>query len=112
MRRDIPAGVLELLAVPGLRPEKVLKLYQTLGVTSLAELEQAARGDRIRTTKGSGASLQTKILQNIAITKSGRTSLHMHRANTLLENTVERLKRAQPSLCRITIVGDLRPDAS
>src|SRR3977135_195891 len=29
MRKDIPAGVLELLSVPGLRPANVLKLYRT-----------------------------------------------------------------------------------
>jgi DNA polymerase (family 10) len=27
MRKDLPAGVLEMLSVPGLRPDKVVKLY-------------------------------------------------------------------------------------
>jgi hypothetical protein len=36
-----------MLAVPGLRPEKVLRLYKDLGVTSLAALEAAAKEDRI-----------------------------------------------------------------
>jgi hypothetical protein len=44
MRKEIPASVLEMLAVPGLRPDKVLKLYKELGIISLAGLEQAARG--------------------------------------------------------------------
>lgn len=35
LRKEIPAGVLEMLAVPGLRPEKVLRLYQGLGIASL-----------------------------------------------------------------------------
>jgi DNA polymerase/3'-5' exonuclease PolX len=42
LRKEIPARVLELLTVPGLRPEKVLHLYKDLGITSLAELEAAA----------------------------------------------------------------------
>ena len=63
MRKEIPAGVLEMLAVPGLRPDKVLKLYKTLGITSLAELEQAAREDRIKGAKGLGGALQAKILR-------------------------------------------------
>src|SRR6185312_10801997 len=50
MRREIPASVLEMLAVPGLRPDKVLKIYRDLGVTSLAELEKAARTDLIKST--------------------------------------------------------------
>ena len=75
MRKEIPAGVLEMLAVPGLRPEKVLKLYKSLGITSLADLEEAARADRIKAAKGLGASLQTKILNNIDIE---RRTAHAH----------------------------------
>ena len=108
MRKDIPAGVLEMLDVPGLRPDKVLKLYEVLGITSLAELEQAARADRIKNTKGLGASLQTKILQNIGIAKTGEARLHMHRAAALLQNTSDRLRRARPELTRVSIAGELR----
>ena len=58
---------------PGLRPDKILKLHEALGLTSLAELEAAAKEDRIRPVKGLGASLQTKILQNLSIARSGET---------------------------------------
>jgi len=64
LRKEIPEGVLEMLAVPGLRPDKVLRLYKDLGIGSLAELEDAAKEDRINKAKGLGAALQTKILQN------------------------------------------------
>jgi DNA polymerase (family 10) len=46
MRKEIPTGVLEMLSIPGLRPEKVMKLYKELGITSLAALEEAAKADR------------------------------------------------------------------
>ena len=75
--------MLELFAVPGLRPDKIMKLYETLGVSSLAELEAAAKEDRIRPVKGLGASLQTKILQNLAIKRSGETQFHLHKAASL-----------------------------
>jgi DNA polymerase (family 10) len=51
MRKDVPVAVLEMLAVPGLRPDKVLKLYKELGLRSLDELEQAANADRLRPVK-------------------------------------------------------------
>src|SRR5439155_24017127 len=44
MRQEVPAGVLEMMSVPGLRPEQVLKLHQKLGLSSFAELEEAAQG--------------------------------------------------------------------
>ena len=82
MRKDIPAGALELLSVPGLRPEKVLKLYSELGIASLEGLEQAARQDRLKNVKGLGAALQSKILQGIDIKRRGEGQRHLHRAAT------------------------------
>jgi DNA polymerase (family X) len=108
LRKEIPAGVLELLDVPGLRPEKVLRLYKDLGITSLAELEAAAKEDRIKKTKGLGAALQTKILQNLAIAKSSEGSLHLHRAAALLDHAKGSLRTARPELKHLTVAGDFR----
>jgi DNA polymerase (family 10) len=108
LRQDIPAGVLEMLAVPGLRPEKVLRLYKDLGITSLAELEAAAKDDRIKKAKGLGVALQTKILQNLAIARSGEGRLHLHRAAVLLAHAKDSLRKARPELKRVTIAGDFR----
>jgi hypothetical protein len=52
LRKEIPAGLLEFAHGFGLRPEKVLRLYRDLGITSLAELEAAAKDDRIKKAKG------------------------------------------------------------
>src|SRR5690349_13278973 len=108
LRKEIPAGVLELLTVPGLRPDKVLRLYNDLGISSLAELEVAVKEGRIKKAKGLGAALQTKILQNLAIARSGKGRLHLHRAAALLEHTRDTLKKTRPELKRVTIAGDFR----
>ena len=79
MRAEIPEGVLELLSIPGLRPEKVLKLYKELGVKSIEELEFAAKGDRIKNVKGLGPSLQQRILQGLAICRDTQGARHVHR---------------------------------
>ena len=105
MRKELPAGLLELLAIPGLGPDKVLKIYKTLGITSLVDLDKAARENRIRETKGFGASLQTRILQ---IANAAETRMHMHWAAALLDNEARRLKQGRPSLERVTVAGDLR----
>jgi DNA polymerase (family 10) len=108
LRKEVPAGVLDLFAVPGLRPDQIMKLYETLGVSSLAELEAAAKEDRIRPVNGLGASLQTKILKNLAITRSGKTQLHLHKAASLLEHAVAAVKRDHPEYSRVEIAGDFR----
>jgi DNA polymerase (family 10) len=108
LREEIPAGVLEMLSVPGLRSDKVLRLYNDLGIASLAELEAAAKDDPIKKIKGLGAALQTKLLQNLAIARSGQGRIHVHRAAALLQNAVASLHRARPEFKRITIAGDFR----
>ncbi|WFU74081.1 DNA polymerase/3'-5' exonuclease PolX [Bradyrhizobium sp. CB2312] len=108
LRKDVPAGVLEMLTVPGLRPDKVLRLYNDLGIASLAELEAAAKDDRIKKAKGLGTALQTKILQNLAIAKSGEGHLHVHRAAALLAHAKDSIRKARPELRRVTIAGDFR----
>src|SRR4029079_7738544 len=108
LRKEVPEGLLELFAVPGLRPDKILKLYQEIGVCSLAELEAAAKEDRIRKVKGLGASLQTKILQNLSIAKSRDTQLHLHKAAALLDHAVQTIKREHPEYSRVEIAGDFR----
>jgi DNA polymerase (family X) len=107
MRKDIPEGVLELLTLPGLRPDKVLKLYRELGISSLAEVEVAAQQDRIKTAKGLGAALQRKILQGLEIRKASQGARHMHRAAELLAAAEKSLRRSLP-LKRVIPAGDFR----
>ena len=108
MREEVPAGALEMLAVPGLRSDKVLKLHKDLGIGSLTELEQAARADRLKPVKGLGPALQAKILQGIETLRGAEGRRHLHRAAALLESAVDQLRRAHPGLKRITPAGDFR----
>jgi DNA polymerase (family 10) len=108
MRREIPAGVLEMLSVPGLRPDKVLKLYKQLGIASLNELEAAARQDRIKSVKGLGPALQRKVLQGLEFRTASLGSRHMHRATELIAAAEKNLRRALPDIQRIVSAGDFR----
>ena len=63
MRKEVPEGVLDMLSIPRVHPDRVNLLYRELGITSLTELEAAARRDRLSKVKGLGAALQRKILQ-------------------------------------------------
>src|SRR5579875_4157905 len=43
LRGQVPAGLRDLVAVPGLGPKRAQELYQQLGIRSLDQLRQAAR---------------------------------------------------------------------
>jgi DNA polymerase (family X) len=108
MRREIPAGVLDMLSVPGLRPDKVVRLHKQLGITGLAELEQAAREDRIKNAKGFGPALQRKLVEGLQIRKAALGTRHMHRAAELMTAAEKNLRRALPGIRRIVPAGDFR----
>jgi DNA polymerase (family 10) len=107
MRRDIPATVLEMMSIPGLRPDKVAALHR-LGITTLAQLEQAARADELKSQKGVGAALQRKILQGLEVRQKSHGGRHMHRARELLAKAEANLRRSHPELKRIAVAGDFR----
>jgi DNA polymerase (family 10) len=108
LRQQVPAGVLEMLNLPGLRADRVLKIYKELGIASLNELEQAARADRLKDVKGLGPALQRKILEGLEILRRGKGQRHVHRAAALLEAAQVNLQKSHPGLRRITPAGEYR----
>src|SRR4051812_1302318 len=100
-----------MLRVPGLRPEKVTRLHSELGISSLAQLEEAARSDRLKGVKAIGPVLQRKILEGIDIARRTAGARHIHRAAELLALAEKDLARADANLARITPAGDFRRGA-
>jgi DNA polymerase (family 10) len=108
LRRDVPSSVLEMLSVPGLRPDKVVKLHKELGISSLQALEAAAQANELGPVKGLGPALQRKILEGLEIRRSAGNSRHVHRAAELLAVAEQDLKNSHQGLTRITMAGDFR----
>lgn len=63
LRAESPPGILELLRLPGLGPKKVKKLHETLKISTLADLEAAARAGKIRELDGFGEKSEQQILK-------------------------------------------------
>jgi DNA polymerase (family X) len=107
LRAETPEGVLEMLRIPGLPPERVKRLHRDLGIASVAELEQAARSDRLKSAKGFGPAFQAKVLQGIEMSRrpQGR---HIHRAASALRYAVAELERTHPDLTLVTPAGEFR----
>jgi DNA polymerase (family 10) len=106
LRSEVPAGVLQMLRIPGISPDKMLRAYRELGTESLDELEAACRSDRVAKTKGLGASLQGRLLSGIEILRQSQGQRLIHRAEELLETVAANLGRSHPELSRIELAGD------
>src|SRR5690242_5345699 len=62
LREGTPEGLLDMLTIPGLSPEKIHKIHEELEIADVAELEEAARDGRLAKIKGFGPKTAEKIL--------------------------------------------------
>src|SRR5262249_16054651 len=106
MRAEVPRSVLELLAVPGLEPRKVLDLYRNLQSTSIDEVEEACRQDRFGQAKGFGSSFQRRVLDGIELMRRVRGQQLIHHAGARLDVVKDNLRRSHPELTRIVPAGE------
>src|ERR1041385_2860380 len=96
LRREVPEGVLEMLSIPGLRPDKIKILYEQHGIADLGSLAAAAREDRLKKVKGLGPALQRKILEGLKIREHSLGARHLHRAEELAVSAAKSLERSVP----------------
>lgn len=66
LQSEMPAGLTELMKVPGLGPKRVAVLYKQLGITTLDGLRQAAEQGRIHAIEGFGQKTEQRILEEAA----------------------------------------------
>lgn len=65
LKASVPAGLLDLLEIPGLGGKKIKAIYGQLGVTSIEELTRACREGQVAELAGFGPKSQAKILEGI-----------------------------------------------
>ncbi|HEY7356608.1 MAG TPA: helix-hairpin-helix domain-containing protein, partial [Ktedonobacterales bacterium] len=65
LKAKIPAGLQAMLRIPGLGPKRIKQIYDTLGVATITDLEQACQANKIATLPGFGKKTQDNILRGI-----------------------------------------------
>ena len=104
---ELPVGVLELLAVPGLGPVRARAAYREAGIDSLDALEAAAMDGTLRTISGFGPKSVEAIVAGLAQVRT-HTGRHLgYEARELAEILAERL-RARDDVAAAEVAGDLR----
>lgn len=107
LKNSIPEGLFDILKVPGLGPRKVSVLYDTLGITSLVELEYACRENRLVNLKSFGSKSQQNILEGIEFIRRHQGRHYYSEARQLAERLVTRLQDS-PAIFQISFAGSIR----
>jgi DNA polymerase (family 10) len=66
LRRRVPAGLRALLSLPGLGPVRVRALNARLRIRDLKELERALAAGRLRSIKGFGPGIESRLRAALA----------------------------------------------
>ncbi|MDQ2666259.1 MAG: PHP domain-containing protein [Gemmatimonadota bacterium] len=107
LRAELPAGLVDLLGIPGLPTPKIRLLHESLGIDSVDALEAAIRDGRLAALKGFGPKTSAKLARGIEIFRTSGSMLLYHRG-ALQAHTLLGAVRAHPDVTRAEIAGSVR----
>lgn len=107
LRASIPAGLLEMLDIPGFGPKKIRKIYDTLGIETLEELTEACKDGRIESLPGFGKKSVENLLRGIA-NREAYSRRHLWWDAARVASPMLEAIRALPEVIRAEAAGSLR----
>jgi DNA polymerase (family 10) len=107
LRKEIPAGVVDLMGIHGVGPKTAKLLYEQVGVDSVDKLEELAKAHRLAGLPGIQAKTEENILKGIAVWKSGRERMPLGAALPLAEAIVAAL-RSLRDIDQMALAGSVR----
>ena len=107
LRREVPAGLADLMGVPGVGPRTAKLLHDRLQVTDLGQLETLARAGKLRGLPGIQAKTEQNLLKGIALVRRGQARMPLGRALPLAEEIAHALARVR-GVKRVEPAGSVR----
>ena len=108
LKSEIPIGLLDMLKVGDVGPKKAARFWKELDITSVQELEAAAKQGELQNLSGMGAKSEARILESIEALKrrqTGRMSIGV--ALPIAEQLLKEL-RQHPKVTAAEAAGSLR----
>jgi DNA polymerase (family 10) len=107
LRSQVPDGVVEMLEIQEVGPKRAALFWEELGITSVAELEQAARQGRLAALPGMGAKSEQRVLAGIEMFGRRTDRVALSIAWPLAEEMLRALAEV-PGVIRAAPAGSLR----
>lgn len=108
LAQEIPPTLVDLLRVEGLGPKRVKQVYETLGVTTLAELTAVAQAGKLKDLPRMGAKSEQRLLTAIAaLAKHGDDRTPIGTAWPVAQAILAELQTL-PGVTKTAVAGSLR----
>lgn len=102
-----PESLVEMTRIPSLGPKRAKLLYDTLGIKTVGELEEAARSGRLRGVRGFGDKLVATILDGCAKRRASAGRVRLAEAEAQVAPLLRHLRAAREVL-GVEVAGSLR----
>jgi DNA polymerase (family X) len=107
LRKQAPSGLVEMMRVDGMGPKSARLVFSELGISTVDELESAAKAGRLRTLRRFGAKKEQKLIAAIASHRRASGRYKLTQAYPHAEALVKRLRRL-PEVVRVEACGTIR----
>jgi len=107
LRASLPPGITTLMSVPEVGPKTAVLLYEKLGVTTIDELEKAARQGLVRKLPRKGAKTEENILKGIELIRRTKERLPLGQVLPHAKE-IEDALRALKEVKAISLAGSIR----
>lgn len=107
LRREVPAGLRDLLGISGIGPKTIALLWKERGVTDRATLKAKLAAGELAGIKGFGEKKIQNIAESIALAEQSAGRIRLGEALPIAE-TVVAMMEAVPGVRRVAYAGSLR----
>ena len=107
LKKEVPDGLLALMAVPGIGPKKAQRLWKDLNIHSLSQLKDAIEKHRIREHTGFGEKSEAELLKAIGNVAHTQVRYNLHEAHQYAEAIQAHLER-EAGKRRMVFAGSYR----
>lgn len=109
VKSELPAGALDLLAIPGIGPKTAVLIGKELGISTVDGVEEAAKDGRLASLPRMGKRAVDGILRHIQAARSmGSERTPIGRALPTAESVMAALRESDPDISLLTPAGSLR----
>jgi DNA polymerase (family 10) len=107
LRESLPPGVRQLMELEGVGPKNAMHLVEELKLSSIDDLEKAAREGKVRELKGFGEKKEQNILQSISDYRNRQTRFLLGAILPIVDDILAWM-RESPAVIKVDVAGSYR----
>jgi DNA polymerase (family 10) len=107
LRESLPPGVRQLMELEGVGPKNAMRLVEELKLSSIDDLEKAAKEGKVRELKGFGEKKEQNILQSISDYRNRQTRFLLGAIMPVVDDILAWM-RESPAVLRADVAGSYR----